>query len=277
MFPSPSLAELQRWMRWTLTHPLGVRRAIAGERLVSLPGRFEPPEVNAVPAISSEASPGRTAEDRLSVYGSGYFSRLHGTLQLEFPRLEAALGEDGFRTLVAAHLLRTPSTSPSLADLGEGLADTLRALPVSGETPWLVDLATLERATAEVWLSGAPGVTGAALDAAEDWEQLRLALAPTARLLPLEWDVAGWEPAAGAPPGRQGRLVVWRVEASTGAEWLDPAPGALLEAVAAERPLGEVGELAAALEMSAAEVTAAFAHWSARGWLVRARPASRDG
>src|SRR5262245_15333224 len=104
--PSPSLADLQRWMRWALTHPLGVSRATAGERLAGFPPRFERPGTSALPWIAADTLPGRTALDRLAVYGNGYFARLHGTLQLEYPRLEAALGAGPFRELVAAHLLR---------------------------------------------------------------------------------------------------------------------------------------------------------------------------
>ena len=40
MSASPSLAELQRWMRWALTHPLGVGRATAGEGSAVCPTVF---------------------------------------------------------------------------------------------------------------------------------------------------------------------------------------------------------------------------------------------
>jgi hypothetical protein len=125
MSPSPSLAELQRWMRWALTHPLGVTRVVAGEQLAGLPERFAEPPARALAAVAGQQVAGRTAVERLSVHASGYFGRLHGTLEIEFPRLAAALGEGPFRSLVAAHLLRRPSTGPSLADLGKGLAETL--------------------------------------------------------------------------------------------------------------------------------------------------------
>lgn len=279
MHPSPSLAELQRWMRWALTHPLGVARATAGERLPGLPERFERPSTDALATIAGDARSGRTSEERLSVYGSGYFSRLHGTLQHEYPRLEAALGTAPFRELVATHLLEHPSSSPSLADLGEGLADTLGAHPAGSEAPWLVDLASLERATAEVWLSDAGTAAGWTLSGTEDWEQVRLALTPATRLLRLGWDVAAWAPEHGPPARKPGWLVLWRVEASTGAEWMEDGPGRVLEALDRGAPLGEACELAGSIGLGAEDVTAAFAHWGARGWLTRARDghSPRDG
>src|SRR6185369_14418069 len=102
---APSLAELQRWLRWALTHPLGVHRAAAGEHLPGLPARFIEPDARALSFIAGDLG-GRDAAERLSVHGTGYFARLHGTLRLEYPRLAGALGEDEFRVLIAAHLLR---------------------------------------------------------------------------------------------------------------------------------------------------------------------------
>jgi hypothetical protein len=266
MSASPSLVDLQRWMRWALTHPLGVGRAIAGHSLPGLPDRFVAPSSSALAALAADPTPGRTALDRLSVHGAGYFSRLHGALRLEYPRLAAALGEEDFGALVAAHLLPRPSTSPSLADLGEGLDATLRAHPAGAAAPWLVDLAAVERASAEVWLSDA-GTAGAWMSDEKDWSELRLTLAATARLVRVGWDVVDWAQDGTPPVARAGLLVVWRVEASTGMEWLAPGPDQLLQELTRGVPLGEACALAEALRMSAEDVTAAFAHWTGRGWL----------
>ncbi len=266
MSASPSLGDLQRWMRWALTHPLGVGRAIAGHSLPGLPDRFLAPSSSALASIAADPTPGLTALDRLSVHGAGYFTRLHGTLRLEYPRLAAALGVEDFGALVATHLLPRPSTSPSLADLGEGLAATLRAHPASAEAPWLVDLAAVERASAEVWLSDR-GMAGPWMDADKDWSQLRLALAATARLVRVGWDVVDWAQDGAPPVPRAGVLVLWRVEASTGIEWLTPGPGQLLEELTRGVPLAEACAVAEALRMSPEDVTAAFAHWAGRGWL----------
>ena len=269
MQPSPSLADLQRWMRWALTHPLGVHRAIGGEQLPGLPRRFLQPGVGGLPSIAGDPAPGRGVMDRLSVHASGYFSRLHRTLELEYPRIAAALGTEEFRSLVAAHLLRAPSCSPSLADLGEDFAETLRACPAGGRWPWLVDLAAFERAVAEVWLSEPSRPRGWAIEEEEDPAALHLTLSASVRLVQVSWDVTEWHPEQGFPARRPGRLAVWRVEASTGVEWLERAPGEVLDAIARGAHLGEVCELAASLGMSAEDVRTAFAHWGERRWVAR--------
>jgi hypothetical protein len=268
MQPSPSLAELQRWLRWALTHPLGVHRAAAGEHLLGLPARFIEPDARALSFIAGDVR-GRDAGERLSVHGTGYFARLHGTLRLEYPRLAGALGEDEFRVLVAAHLLRAPSRSASLADLGEDLVGTLRLHPAGKERPWLVDLAALERALAEVWLSGPSGKAGRVLEDDEDPGSIALALSSEVRLVAVSWDVADWRPDRGLPSRRSGRLAVWRAGAGTGVEWLEDAPGAVLASMSPWAHLTEVCELAGTLGMSSEQVTRAFGHWAERGWIVR--------
>ena len=189
MQSSPSLADLQRWMRWVLTHPLGANRATGGEQLTGLPERFVEPEARVLASIAGDPVSGRCVADRLSVYASGYFSRLHEALELEYPRLAEALGPEEFRDLVAAHLLRAPSRSPSLADLGEDLAGTLRACPAGTERPWLVDLAAFERAMAEVWLSGPSEPLAWKIEQEEDPEALHLTLSAAVRLVEVSWDV----------------------------------------------------------------------------------------
>jgi hypothetical protein len=266
---SPSLGELQRWMRWSLTHPLGPQRATAGDHLPGLPARFVEPGIQGLSSIPGDPVPGRDALDRLSVYATGYFSRLHGALQLEYPRLASALGEDEFRILVAAHLLRAPSRSASLADLGEDLVETVRSCPAGMQSPWLVDLAALERALAEVWLSGSSGSGAWTLGNEEDPASIRLGLDGAVRLVSVAWDVTDWLPEKGLPSPRSGLLVVWRVEASTGVEWLEPQSGAVLEALVHGANLGELCERAGSVGMSPEAVEAAFGHWVQRGWIVR--------
>ncbi|HEY1906623.1 MAG TPA: DNA-binding domain-containing protein [Myxococcaceae bacterium] len=261
---SPSLAELQRWTRWALTHPLGIDRVLSRAPAPRLPERFSEPPASAVGALAGDDVGGRTARDRLAVHSGGYFSRLHGTLAVEYPRLAAALGAEPFRALVAAHLLRNPSSSPSLADLG---ADLPTALADTGlGAPWCVDLARLERALGEVWLSDARPTSALTPPPDCDWEHLRLALSPTLRLLRLDWDVGDWEP--GAPPAvpLAHTLVVWRAGGSTGMERLGPGPASLLHALAEGRSLGQACEIASDSRVDAETVSGALSEWACRGW-----------
>jgi hypothetical protein len=265
---SPSLAELQRWTRWALTHPLGIDSALSRGPAPGLPVRFAEPPALAVDALAGDTVSGRTRRDRLAVHSGGYFSRLHGTLAIEYPRLAAALGPETFRALVAAHLLRHPSTSASLADLGADLPASLASSRLGA--PWCVDLAHLERALAEVWLSDAGPTSAPTPSPGSNWEQVRLVLSPALRLLRLAWDVADWEP--GDPPAtpRVHTLVVWRAAGSTGVERLEPGPASLLHALAEGRPLGDACGAAAAVGVDVETVSSAFSEWTGRGWFTGA-------
>jgi putative DNA-binding protein len=262
---SPSLAELQRWTRWTLTHPLGIDRALACGPAPGLADRFTEPPASAIASLAGDDVSGRSARDRLAIHSGGYFSRLHGTLAMEYPRLSAALGPETFRALVAAHLLRNPSSSPSLADLGADLSSTLADSGLGA--PWCVDLARLERAFGEVWLSDTAPAAALPPPPGGDWERLRLGLSPALRLLRLDFDVADWEP--GAPPAAPlvHSLVVWRAGGSTGLERLEPGPEILLHALADGRALGDACGIADASGVDAETVSRAFSEWASRGWV----------
>jgi hypothetical protein len=257
-------------MRWALTHPLGVSRATAGERLADFPPRFEHAGTSALPWIAADTLDGRTALDRLAVYGNGYFARLHGILQLEYARLETALGAGAFRELVAAHLLRCPSTSPSLAHLGAGMATTLRQSGLAAGSPWMVDLARLERAAAEVWLSETGPFPPLAPPPGTGWDGACLELSPAVRVLDLGWDVAAWEPGAVPPAAREHLLVVWRAGSSTGVEALEAGPGLLLGALGDGSSLAEACGIAEFAGLSAESVGVLFSEWARRGWFARA-------
>jgi hypothetical protein len=254
-------------MRRALTHPLGVDRALSDERAPDLPARFtELPARPLEDALAGDALAGRTARDRLSIHAGGYFSRLHGALEIEYPRLAAALGAGNFRALVAAHLLRHPSTSPSLADLGAGLAATLEDARL-GE-PWCVDLALLERALAEVWLADAGPFPALALPPGHDWAEVRLEPSPALRLLQLAWDVGAWEPGAPAPPPLEHALVAWRAAASTGVDRLGYGPASLLRALLQGRTLGDACAVAEAAGLDAEAMTSLFSQWTGHGWFA---------
>ena len=265
---SPSLAELQRWTRWALTHPHGVDRALSGRPAPGLPDRFSEQPGSALGLLVGDEVPGRTARDRLAVYSGGYFGRLHGALAIEYPRLEAVLGAEAFRALVAAHLLRRPSRSASLADLGADLPATLRDSGL-GE-PWCVDLAEVERALAEVWLSDAGPFPIPSPPPGRDWEDVRLALSPALRLLRLAWDVADWEPGDPSAVPHEHSVAVWRAEGSTGVERLEAGPASVLQALAEGRTLGEACAVAAASGVDAGTIGPAFTEWAGRGWFSRA-------
>jgi hypothetical protein len=166
-----------------------------------------------------------TAIDRLDVYATMYFVRIHDVLRDEFQRLVAALGGEAFHGLVTDYLLACPPGHPSLREAGARLPDFLTAHALDGARPWLAELARLERARTEVFdgpdarpvtiedLRGVPP---------ERFAALRFRLIPSHRLLanrfaimalwrahPEEEEAADGD-AAVVPAAAPETLVVWR-------------------------------------------------------------------
>ncbi|MBN3728729.1 DUF2063 domain-containing protein, partial [Burkholderia sp. Ac-20379] len=94
---------------------------------------------------------------RLAVYADGYWLRLIGCLEAEYPALLRLLGPTLFRFFARAYLHRHPSRSPTLHALGAAFPAFLlgsqrrtgggAARPAAQTFP--LDLARLERAIAE--------------------------------------------------------------------------------------------------------------------------------
>jgi hypothetical protein len=129
---------------------------------------------------------------RLQVYVDAYFLRLRAVLADDFPRVETALGTEGFDDVVGAYLARHPSTNPSLRHLGDALPAFVASRP--DLPPWLGDLARLERARTDVF--DAPDDTVLRVDdlrrvPADAWPELRLRAIHALTLLHVDWPV--WE------------------------------------------------------------------------------------
>jgi len=262
-------------MRWAITHPAGVDRALGQSPLPDLPARFQEPAPRRLDVVDGDARLG--PELRLSVYSSGYFDRLLAALEADHPALLEALGRERFRELVGHHLLARPSTSPSLADLGQGLDGTLEGLEVAAELPWTVDLARVERSQVEVWLTEAGGPTELHLPADADWAGVHLRLSPTLRLLRTQWSVDRWLEDRTPPRSEVRWLAIWRTAASKGVVALEAAGWATLHSLASGASLGEA--CARAEEEGAAPdaLLEEFARWVQRGWIAQAiAPSSAD-
>ncbi len=70
-----------------------------------------------------------TSFDRLEIYNRQYWFRLLDCLHEDYPGLRAVLGDKRFMRLAEAYLIRHPSTSATLRDLGQYLVDFLAEEP----------------------------------------------------------------------------------------------------------------------------------------------------
>ena len=159
------------------------------------------------------------AVQRLDIYANMYFWRLLDILRGDFSALVAAVGDDVFHNLVTDYLLASPSTHPSVRNVGARLADFLAQQPLAAERPWLVELGRLERARIELF--DGPDAEPLTLDdlrarAPDEFVTLPLPLVPSHRFLDVGhavddvWRAAEDDRPIEPPAAGPCTLLVWR-------------------------------------------------------------------
>ncbi len=259
---SPSLPELQRWMRWVITDPRGPYRALAEPHTLAVrsdgtlaqlenwedsPRVIEPLPRYLDQIASTEAV---AREGRLSVYSDAYFIRLLGCLESDFAAVLLATGPAAFRQLAADYLLRHPSSSPHVGDLGQAFAAFVRTHELSKNLPYLPDLAALEwNVLRSIYSERLPALDVQTLAAIPEsaWAGARLIVDPTVRLLGTAWAVDRlWEDKFDAnakphKPRRQRRwLVIFRNEEWAQVRSIDGPQWFALERLQEGKTLGQV-------------------------------------
>ncbi|PMN69050.1 DNA-binding domain-containing protein [Enterovibrio norvegicus] len=124
----------------------------------------------------------------LQVYRNNFVMTLSEYLEVVYPVVHALVGEDCFNALARHHVLNTPMLDARADQYGDGFDATINAIPnIIDAVPYLADIATLE------WLIQAVNkhascATDFPLDALaqvapEDFDALKLTVAPSVRLL----------------------------------------------------------------------------------------------
>ncbi len=184
----PELDQIERWMQALIMDPDGVRSGLRGQAAGNiLPCTEESLEGLVLPSKQLDSV------ERLSIYGSMYFSRLIEVLAEEFPTVQHLLGKEVFGKVVRDFVTRHPSTHYSLTRLGSKfpayLADEADDIP---DREFVADVATVERAMEDVFdarrvepmqfedLTAIP---------IERWGDVRLQTIPALRLLQLDYPV----------------------------------------------------------------------------------------
>ncbi|MBV8770835.1 MAG: putative DNA-binding domain-containing protein [Deltaproteobacteria bacterium] len=208
------LVDLQSLLYRLITSPVGVEEAARHEPMLQGCGLEG--------AIVGEQR--LSAAERLGIYASAYFHRLHDILKEEFDCTYTVLGEVNFHNLITGYLTEYPPTKPSVLDAGARLPHYLRSVnSLAGismsQWPFIADLARLERACLEVF----HGVDAEVLDenwlrqlTPESWPSLRIRLQPAAQILDVDWPVDGlmntikearqWQ----SPVTASAAILVWR-------------------------------------------------------------------
>ncbi|TMA31133.1 MAG: DUF692 family protein [Deltaproteobacteria bacterium] len=260
----PPLARLQRWMRWMLTDPRGVRGALDNG---SGPRRAQEPK----PRLFGRVVGG---EDRLGIYANAYFLRIRDSLASDFRAVRRAVGEHAFHRLVAEYLVEQSSHEPTLAALGEQLPGFLSRHGLSRMLPFLPELAQLEWSALQALL-GPPRET-AGIGATGEWADARADLDSSVALLRTRWPVDRLWADRDLPERRGSRvlrarrrsfLIVRRAPEGVRVDRLPPAAFATLSALRDGVTLGEACERI----RYPARVSAWFAQWVRDGVIQKIR------
>ena len=198
----------------------------------------------------------------IGVYARMYASRLYDTLAEDYPKLRAALGEDGFGDVVVRYFRSHPPSSFTLRDAGLALDSFLRGSDLA--PPWAADLARLERARIEVFDGpDAEPLTQDAVAALGDaLPGLAVSWVPSSVVVPIAWTVDElWsaiedgEPFT-SPVAEDRAILVWRRDVAVLHRTLDADEARLAAPIARGATFAEVCEVLGELHGEAASARA---------------------
>ena len=238
-------------------------------------------------AESNVASTGRlTPLEQLEIYREQFWFRHTGSLVEDFPGLVRLMTQSEWERLVEGYLGAHPPDSQSLRDLAKKFPDYVSQQSWLTRQPLLVDMARLEMAYLDSFdAADSPPFEIAELQALTEteWETATLVVAPSLRLLSLDYDVARVrrrllrnqdarevEEACGEA---QTFVVVFRgPDRELWDKNLSEGAYRLLEALGSSVPLGRACDLAlarvpAAAEEFEAQLAGWFASWARLGWI----------
>jgi hypothetical protein len=224
---------------------------------------------------------GLSGFDRLGVYNEQYWFRLLSILQGEYPCTVHLMGLRPFNARAMSYLEAHPPASPFLATLDEAWPDWLRREYREADREVVLQGAAFDRA-----FSRAVDAPEGAPLAPEDPAGQRLALAPHAAVLRLDWDFPAYRAACLADESLEAVLeiapkalcmAVWR--GADGVVWQKPMSPAACKVLGAFREGSTVAEaferLEGAFEADEQEDLEAnlpgwFEEWTREGILSRA-------
>jgi len=217
---------------------------------------------------------------QLDIYREQFWLRHVGSLDEDYPTLRHLLGRDRFHDLCVAYLEAHPSRSFLLRDLGDRMADFVSRVAPYADDPLLEDCARTEWAFIEAFDAADAARFDPSILASIDedaWATVRVVFQPALRRLALRHPAHDFRAAVrrGEDPPRpepsEARVVVFRDDLVRYID-VEPAPFALVEALAEGTPLGaaceRVAELAGGEEALQAALPGWFEMWTRYGWIA---------
>ncbi len=187
---TPSLRDLQLWMKWAVTDPRGVIAALANPYPKDLANleRYTSPQIDALPWIKEE--PPISKSERLDIYAEAYFSRIYESMKDDFRATARLLGEISFQKLVADYLKEYPSNTSNIGEVGRSFSRFVSSYQDLLNAPFLAPLVELEWLAIESFYANNSGHLDPSRLAAlteEDWAEVSFKLAPSVHLLKTNW------------------------------------------------------------------------------------------
>jgi hypothetical protein len=222
---------------------------------------------------------GRPAPKRFAVYRNNVTVALVEALAAAYPSVHAILGRENFRRVSRNFIAATPPRSPFLLGYGAGFAIFLESFPPLRASPFLGDVARVERA----WLESWHGVDAPTLDpralvgvAAQDTVRLVFEPHPASALIASRWpvgDLFQWRfgrPAQGVDLSLGQCVMVSRLEHEVAVNPISAGERRLLQGLSQGRNLGEAADAAFACEPGL-DLAAALGRALAAGFFTAAR------
>lgn len=175
---TPTLLDIQFWMKDVLTNPKGVEAAISeSNQWIDF-------------IVSDESS----NTSRLDIYAEAYFARILEAFTIDFPITAFVLGENQFAKLVAEYLKLHPSTENNLNNISKFIVPFIQTYSQSSA---IHDIVTLERLALESFYSPIdPTFDPQSLSALEesDWENIKFNLNSSLKFISSSWPLEElWE------------------------------------------------------------------------------------
>lgn len=251
---SPTLRELQLWLKGVLTDPRGAS------------GALDDGSGSHAPRASIATTGSHSLAERLDVYAEGYFARLHEALAEDFRATRRLLGEAPFRAVVIDYLRAHPSRTANLGEVGWALPGFIADHPYGRRIAAAPPLAELERLVIESFYAPVTQTSESSNDA---WETLVVKLDASVRLLDAHHTIEAAWASRDAEAMRlpieidapdPGALLVYRNAAgSVDVARVDHREAAIFRGMLAQRPLAAV-----LADLGTAAETIPFAEWFAR-------------
>jgi hypothetical protein len=243
-----------------------------------------------------------TSFERIEIYNRQYWFRLYDCLYDDFPGLRAVLGEAKFESLIRAYLVKYPSRSFTLRNLGMRLGQFVREEPSRCGRKLAIAADMVDFELAQVVAFDGPSRPAIGVDdlRGRDPSTLRLGLQPYLSLLAMKYPLDDFvialkrrdaalrseasnaidTSAAGSRRSRQAALPrrrrtyvgVHRFDNALYYKRLDAPAYAILCALRDGHPLAdacEAGARATNGRLSPATITSWFESWGQLGWLCR--------